>query len=414
MKTERPLNDRDGRRHVPALDLFQPGKYEVLRLFDELKLAPVLLDNIKRQGYVRPTPIQVASIPPALAGLDVVATAETGSGKTAAFLLPMLHHLMTGPSGTIRALVLCPTREIALQTEGEIRKLGRQTGLRCVAVYGGVGYEPQLQAFRSGVDIVVATPGRLLDHLGRKSVALHRVAVLVLDEADRMLDMGFMPDVTRILGQLPASRQTLLFSATMPGEILALTDRVMQEPVRVAVGRVAAPPATIRHLAYDVSQEEKASLLLQLMSNQDAECWLVFTRTKHRADRLARQLVRAGVSAACIHGNRSQRQREAALGGFRKGVFRVLVATDLAARGLDVQGITHVVNYDLPALADDYVHRIGRTARAGASGCAVSLVCHEDVSKLKEIEKALGHRITVVREPSRAGHQVHLRQGLPG
>ncbi|MEW6524938.1 MAG: DEAD/DEAH box helicase [Bacillota bacterium] len=378
-------------------------------MFDELRLAPVLLENTKRQGYVRPTPIQAASIPPALAGLDVVATAETGSGKTAAFLLPMFHHLMAGPRGTTRALVLCPTREIALQTEGEAKKLGRQTGLRSVAVYGGVGFEPQLRAFQNGVDIVVATPGRLLDHLGRRTVSLQGVNILVLDEADRMLDMGFMPDIKRILGQVPAGRQTLLFSATMPAEILSLADRFMQEPVRVAVGRVATPPTTVSQVVYYSSQDEKTGLLLQLLRNQDAESLLVFTRTKHRADRLARQLVRTGVAAACIHGNRSQRQREAALDGFRKGLFRVLVATDIAARGLDVQGITHVVNYDLPSDADDYVHRIGRTARAGANGCAVSLVTGEDVPKLREIEKALGHRIRRAPELATAAREVRVR-----
>jgi ATP-dependent RNA helicase RhlE len=360
-------------------------------MFRTFQLNQVLLDNVKAAGYVKPTPIQVAAIPPALAGRDVVATAETGSGKTAAFLLPLLQRLSTLPRGRVGGLVLCPTREVALQTEHHARRLSRRTGLRSAVIYGGVGFEPQTKALRAGVEIVVATPGRLLDHLGRRNVDLKSVSFLVLDEADRLLDMGFLPDLKRILAHLPVNRQTLLFSATMPLEILALADQFMKSPARVAVGRPATPPKTVSQGVYPVAPDQKTAALLDLIRQEAAESVLVFTRTKHRADRLTRQLTRAGVQAACLHGDRSQRQREAALEGYRNGSFRVLVATDLAARGLDIQGVTHVINYDLPAAPADYLHRIGRTARAGASGQALSFVTADDARTLREIEQALGH-----------------------
>lgn len=362
-------------------------------MFGDFGLSPVLLGNVKEAGYTRPTPIQASAIPPALSGRDVVATAETGSGKTAAFLLPVMQRLLGSPRTPGRALVLCPTREIALQTGEQARALGRGTGLQTAVVYGGVGYEPQVQALRRGADIVVATPGRLLDHLGRGTARLGNVSLLVLDEADRMLDMGFLPDIRRVLAHLPAARQTLLFSATMPPEILGLAARFMKDPVRVAVGELAAPPKTVSQALYEIAPDEKTGLLLQLIRRDTADSVLVFTRTKHRADRLVRQLTRAGVRAACIHGDRSQRQREAALDGYRNGVFQVLVATDIAARGLDIQGVTHVINYDLPNVPEDYIHRIGRTARAGASGEALSFVTTDDVPALRAIERALGHRI---------------------
>ncbi|MEW6081837.1 MAG: DEAD/DEAH box helicase [Bacillota bacterium] len=364
-------------------------------------MNPVLLNNVRRLGYVEPTPIQTSSIPPVLAGLDVVATAETGSGKTAAFLLPLYHRLLLSRQrGKTRGLILCPTREIALQTHEEAEKIGRNTGLNSTAIYGGVGFEPQMKALKKGADIVVATPGRLLDHAGRQTIRFQDMEILVLDEADRMLDMGFLPDIKRILQCLPASRQTLLYSATMPQEIQALADRLMKEPARIAVGRPATPPGTVVQVLYHTSHQEKTWLLTKLLPAQWAESALVFTRTKHRADRLTRQLIRAGFGAACIHGNRTQRQRETALDGFRRGRFRVLVATDIAARGLDVQGVTHVINYDLPPVADDYVHRIGRTARAGASGCAVSLVTDDDMKALAQIEKGLGYRIRLAATPT--------------
>ncbi len=364
-------------------------------MFSDFQLGAVLLRNVKQAGYREPTAIQSAAIPAAIEGRDVIATAETGSGKTAAFLLPLLDRLMRAPSarGTVKGLILCPTREIAIQTGQHARRLGQGTGLRSAVIYGGVGFEPQLQALRAGVDIVVATPGRLLDHLERGTVSLKNVSTLVLDEADRMLDMGFLPDLRRIMAHLPASRQTLLFSATMPPEILALAERFMKNPVRLTVGRAATPPKTVSQAVYLISPDEKTSVLVQLVQRRAMESVLVFTRTKHRADRLAYRLARSGVKATCIHGDRSQRQREAALEGYRQGVFRVLVATDIAARGLDIQGVTHVINYDLPAVPEDYIHRIGRTARAGASGQALSLVTGEDVAALRGIEKTVGHQL---------------------
>ena len=370
-------------------------------MFKDFNLDPILIDNVSRLGYVEPTPIQTSSIPPVMAGLDVVATAETGSGKTAAFLLPLYHRLLrSGRRGRIRGLILCPTREIALQTHGEAQKIGCKTGLNSTPIYGGVGFEPQFKALKRGMDIVVATPGRLLDHMGRQTVRLEDVEVLVIDEADRMLDMGFMPDIKRILGHLPAGRQTLLYSATMPHEIQALADKLMKEPTRIAIGRPATPPGTVEQVLYHTSHQDKTWLLTKLLRSQWTESVLVFTRTKHRADRLTRQLLREGFGAASIHGNHSQKQREAALEGFRRGRFRVLVATDIAARGLDIQGITHVINYDLPPVAEDYVHRIGRTARAGASGYAVSLVTDDDIKALSQIERTLGIRIRLASTPT--------------
>lgn len=360
-------------------------------MFSDFKLSPILLSNVKEAGYERPTPVQSSAIPPALAGRDVLATAETGSGKTAAFLLPVLQRLSASPRDGVRALILCPTREIALQTSQHARRLGRRTGLQTSVIYGGVGFEPQIQALRAGADIVVATPGRLLDHLGRGNLSLKNVSILALDEADRMLDMGFLPDLKRILAQVPAARQTLLYSATMPPEILGLAERFMNNPARVAVGRLSTPPKTVSQGVCLVAPDEKTSVLLTLLRKEQMESVLVFTRTKHRADRLARQLTRSGVRATCIHGDRSQRQREAALDGYRRGIFQVLVATDIAARGLDIEGVTHVINYDLPPVAEDYIHRIGRTARAGASGQALSLVTSEDAPALRGIEKTLGH-----------------------
>lgn len=361
-------------------------------MFTDFNLSPVLLRNVEAQGWTTPTPIQTASIPHAREGRDLVATAETGSGKTAAFLLPVMDRLMKQRTARAGALVLCPTREIALQTEQCAKALGRGTGLRYAVVYGGVGMEPQIKALQSA-QLIVATPGRLLDHLGRGTVNLSELKVLVLDEADRMLDMGFLPDLRRILSHVPEQRQTLLFSATMPPEIQALADRFTKRPARVEVGRLAAPPATVSQTAIPVVSGEKTEVLLRIIQREQIQSALVFTRTKHRADRLTRQLSRAGLNVACIHGDRSQRQRESALEGFRTGSHRILVATDIASRGLDVQGVTHVINYDLPNQPEDYVHRIGRTARAGASGLAVSFITEEDQAVLRQIEKALGHAI---------------------
>lgn len=363
-------------------------------MFDDLDLNPILVKNIRRLGYTKPTPIQTCAVPPALEGLDVVATAETGSGKTAAFLLPLFHRLLrSGIRRNVRSLILCPTREMALQTDGEARKIGYGTGIRSTAIYGGVGFESQIRALKQGADIIVATPGRLLDLIGRGNVHLKGVQTLVLDEADRMLDMGFLPDIKRVLSCLSDNYQTLLYSATMPAAIRSLAEGITRSPEWVTIGRPSTPPCTVTQAVYQTSQQQKTNLLVKLLRSNCAGSVLVFTRTKHRADRVAQQLTRAGFGAATIHGNRSQRQREAALEGFRRGRYRVLVATDIAARGLDVQGITHVVNYDLPSVAEDYVHRIGRTARAGAAGHAVSLVTLDDSRALLGIERALGRRI---------------------
>lgn len=356
-----------------------------------------MLDNLREAGYAQPTPIQAAAIPVALEGRDVVATAETGSGKTAAFLLPLLQHVLARPRGSVRGLVVCPTREIALQTGQHAHRLSRRTGLRTAVVYGGVAFEPQVQALR-GAEIAVATPGRLLDHLQWKTVQLGGVVVLVLDEADRMLDMGFLPDLRRLLSYLPADRQVLLFSATMPPGVLALAQQLTSNPARIAVGSPATTPRTVSQALYRVAPDQKETLLLRLVQREEARSVLVFTRTKQRADRLTRQLRGAGVKAACIHGGRSQRQREAALNGYRRGSFRVLVATDIAARGLDIQGVTHVINYDLPAAPEDYVHRIGRTARAGAAGEAWSFVTAADAPALRAIERTLGQRLRWLEE----------------
>ena len=367
--------------------------------FDRLGLDPLLLRAVSSMGYEAPTPIQREAIPPILQGRDVIGTAQTGSGKTAAFALPILQRLMRQPLGRTRALILSPTRELAAQTEAAFRSLGRGTRVRGQSVYGGVGMEPQERALRGGVDIVIATPGRLLDHMGRRNVDFHQLQVLVLDEADRMLDMGFLPDVRRIIAALPRERQTLLFSATMEPEIEALSRGIMRNPVRVSVSPPYRPPPKIRHEAYPVPQHLKTALLVTLLGREDMMSVLVFVRTKRRADRVARQVGHAGFDVARIHGDRSQRQRDAALDGFRSGRHQVLVATDVAARGLDVEGITHVINYDVPRVATDYVHRVGRTARAEAEGEAITFVTPEDEGDLRGIEKALGRSIPRVTLP---------------
>lgn len=369
-------------------------------MFNRFELAPIFLRNLEGLDYTEPTPVQTAAIPSALAGQDLIVTAETGSGKTAAFLLPMLEKLLSSPTDGIRGLVLCPTREIALQVQEQARLFGAGTRLRSLAIYGGVGIGPQLQKIKTGLDLVVATPGRLLDHLGRGSLSLSRLRFLVLDEADRMLDMGFLPDLQRIMAVLPAGRQTMLFSATMPQEIARLAVRFLREPLRVTVGRPTTPPGTIEQRAYSVTPDRKTEMLLHLLGSADTDGVLVFVRTKHRADRIARQLSRAGINAACIHGDRSQVQREAVLNGFRRGAIRVMVATDIAARGLDIRAVTHVINYDLPNCPEDYVHRIGRTARAGAAGSAWSMITAEDAPVLKAIEATVARSLFRVVLPA--------------
>jgi ATP-dependent RNA helicase RhlE len=367
--------------------------------FASLGLRDDVLPGVRQLGFTRPTPVQLQTIPPALAGKDVLACAMTGSGKTAAFLLPILQRLSHERRRGPRALVLTPTRELAAQVGEHLRALSLDTRLTSATVFGGVGMGPQERAFRDGVDVIVATPGRLLDHLRSSHARLHGVEVLVLDEADRMLDMGFLPDVGRILRHLPERRQTLFFSATMPPPITALAREMLREPVTIALEREARPAAGITHAAYPVAAELKSALLVALVKSGTMRSVIAFTRTKHRANRLADYLTRNGVSADRIHGNRSQAQRTQALDGFKAGRFPVLVATDIAARGIDVDALSHVVNFDVPRNGEDFVHRVGRTARASAKGDAFVLVSPAEEADLRSIERAIGQRLPRVTLP---------------
>ena len=367
--------------------------------FTSFDLDKNLLRGIKELGFLHPTPIQADAIPPALAGRDVLACAATGSGKTAAFVLPIVQRLIGKPRGTTRALVVTPTRELAAQIVEQIESLSVHTPVTAAPVFGGVGMGPQEHAFRSGVDVIVATPGRLLDHLRQPYATLDRVEFLVLDEADRMLDMGFLPDIKRILRYVPARRQTLFFSATMPGPIVSLTREMLRDPVTINLDRQAAPAVGITQAVYPVAQELKSALLLALLQRNAMQDALVFTRTKHRANRLAEYLVKHGISAERIHGNRSQAQRTAALAGFKSGKHRVLVATDIAARGIDVEELGHVVNFDVPPAPEDYIHRVGRTARAEATGDAFTFVSPDEEPELRAIERAISRRLPRVTLP---------------
>jgi ATP-dependent RNA helicase RhlE len=360
--------------------------------FAQFSLDPALLRGIADLGFETPTPIQNAAIPIGLAGRDVLACAMTGSGKTAAFMLPVLQRLLAERKRVTRALVLTPTRELAAQIEDHSRRLARHARIGVASVIGGVAFGPQEQALRRGVDIVVATPGRLLDHLRNGIANFDQLEVLVLDEADRMLDMGFIPDVRRILGYLPRQRQTLFFSATMPAPVAALSRDMLISPASIDIERPAAPAVGITHAVYPVAGELKSALLVALLEQAALQSVLVFTRTKHRANRLADALERRGIGAARIHGNRTQAQRIAALEGFKAGKFRVLVATDIAARGIDVTAISHVVNFDVPGLPEDYIHRVGRTARMAATGDAITLVSPDEEQDLRIIERAIGRR----------------------
>jgi ATP-dependent RNA helicase RhlE len=367
--------------------------------FSSFGLDPLLLRGIRELGFTRPTPIQQQAIPPALAGKDVLGCAATGSGKTAAFGLPILQRLIARPRRTTRALVLTPTRELCAQIDAHLQELAVHTPVTSAAVFGGVSMGPQEHALRAGVDVIVATPGRLLDHFRQPYAALKGLEVLVLDEADRMLDMGFLPDIKRVLRHLPAKRQTLFFSATMPAPIVALTRELLHDPVRINVERQAAPAVGITQAAYPVRTALKPALLLALLRRGDMKSALVFTRTKHRANRLADWLARQGVRAARIHGNRSQSQRTQALEGFKAGRYDVLVATDIAARGIDVVALGHVVNFDVPAASEDYIHRVGRTGRAEATGEAFTFVAPEDEPQLRAIERAIGKPLPRVLLP---------------
>jgi ATP-dependent RNA helicase RhlE len=357
--------------------------------FNQFNLDPRLHAGINRLGYTAPTPIQTAALPIALDGKDLIATAQTGTGKTAVFVLPILQKLLTGPRNRTRALIVTPTRELAEQIHESIRDLGTGTNIRSATIYGGVGPAPQVRALRDGVEILVACPGRLLDHLNQGNARLQGVEILVLDEADRMLDMGFLPDVKRILKHLPAKRQTMLFSATFPAEIEGLAAQTLTHPQRIAVG-LSRPAHTVAHALYPVPQHLKTSLLLALLKRTDTNSVLVFTRTKHRAEKLSRQIGVAGFRATSLHSDRSQGQRQSALAGFKSGHYQVMVATDIAARGLDVEGISHVINFDMPATADDYIHRIGRTGRAERLGDAFTLVTPDDKDMVRSLEKIMG------------------------
>jgi ATP-dependent RNA helicase RhlE len=367
--------------------------------FASFKLHPSLLKGVKELGFARPTPIQTDAIPVAMEGRDVLACAMTGSGKTLAFLLPILHRLLEQPRRGTRALVVTPTRELAAQILEELNAVAVHTPITAAAVYGGVGMGPQEHAFRTGVDVLVATPGRLLDHLKHPYARLDQITALVLDEADRMLDMGFLPDIKRLLKHLPAKRQTLFFSATMPKPILELTRALLHNPATINLERKAAPAVGITQAVYPVKQELKSALLLALLRRDLVNEALVFTRTKHRANRLWEFLDKQGISVARIHGNRSQAQRSDALAGFKAGKYRVLVATDIAARGIDVEELGHVVNLDVPLAPEDYIHRVGRTARAEATGDAYTFVSPEEADHLRAIERAVGKALPRVTIP---------------
>ncbi|HUX75075.1 MAG TPA: DEAD/DEAH box helicase [Anaerolineae bacterium] len=362
--------------------------------FTELDLSKPLQEAISALGYEETTPVQTQAIPPGLQGYDIVGSAQTGTGKTLAFVLPALEHLLRDQAKTRnpRVVVLEPTRELAIQVAGETRKLAARTSLRSASVYGGAGMGKQTDKLRRGVDVVVATPGRLMDHMRRQNVSFKDLEILVLDEADRMLDMGFLPDIKQIVSRMPRQRQTMLFSATMPATISALARQFQRDPVRIEID-VACPPEAIQQALYPVPKHLKTRLLLAILEHLQVDSMLVFTRTKQGADVVTRQLRQARIAVACIHGDFKQRERISALEGFRSGKHRVLVATNIAARGLDVEGISHVVNYDVPEHPEDYVHRIGRTARAEADGDAITLVTPDDEGLIHRIEYLLDRKI---------------------
>jgi len=368
--------------------------------FDTLGLAEPLLRAVHEQGYTTPTPIQAQAIPVVLQGGDLMGGAQTGTGKTAGFVLPMLHRLMARPAARdargrlpIRALILTPTRELAAQVEESVRNYGKHSKLSSMVMFGGVGMQPQIDRLKRGVDILVATPGRLLDHHGQRTLDLSHVEIFVLDEADRMLDMGFIHDIKKVLAVLPAKKQSLLFSATFSDEIKALADRLLNKPALIEVARRNQTADTIAQKVHPVGREMKKDLLTHLIKSNDWHQVLVFTRMKHGANRLTEHLVKSGITAMAIHGNKSQGARTKALADFKSGELQVLVATDIAARGIDIDQLPHVVNYELPNVPEDYVHRIGRTGRAGAQGEAVSLVCPDENIFLRDIEKLIKREI---------------------
>ncbi|MBP7340938.1 MAG: DEAD/DEAH box helicase [Smithellaceae bacterium] len=359
--------------------------------FEKFRLNEKVMAGVRTAGYKEPTPIQAQAIGPILEGRDILGLAQTGTGKTAAFVLPLLHRLMQGRRGRVRALVLAPTRELAEQTHEAILQLGRKTGLTSATVYGGVSITNQIAGLRSCVDVVCACPGRLLDHIGRGTIDLSALDTLILDEADHLFDMGFLPDVRRIVRHLPTRRQTLLFSATMPAEVRSLAKDLLDNSVHIEIGR-QAPAATVSHKFYPVQTGQKTALLRDILEKTDMPSALVFTRTKSRAKSLAAQLCKIGHKATSLHGNLTQQKRRQSLDGFRDGRYEVMIATDIAARGIDVTGISHVINYDMPATSDAFIHRIGRTGRAEKTGDALSFITGEDATLLRSLKKLLGEK----------------------
>jgi len=373
-----------------------------------------MVDGVKAMGYLEPTPIQLRAIPLILAGQDVIGSAQTGTGKTAAFALPILSKL-ANHAPQPRVLILEPTRELAAQVETAFRDFARFTNLRAAVLYGGVGYGKQMDALRDGVDVIIATPGRLLDHLGRGTCRLDHVKYLVLDEADRMLDMGFLPDVRRIVDQCPRERHTSLFSATIPVQIETLIKWAMKNPQTIEIGMRRSPAETVKHVIYPVAEDQKSDLLRELLERVNYESVIIFCRTKHRADRIAGLLKRNNHAVAVLHSNRTQREREDALKGFRNGRFELLVATDIAARGLDIADVSHVINYDVPQHPEDYIHRIGRTGRAENTGDAFTLMVAEDGQHVHAIERFIGKKIERVKlENFNYKYTALFEQGKPG
>jgi ATP-dependent RNA helicase RhlE len=384
----------------------------VLMSFSDFDLDPRCLEVLKTMGITKPMPVQAQAIPIVAEGHDLIATAQTGTGKTLGFALPSLSRLCKGKQEKNMMLVLVPTRELAVQVHGVIRDFGQSLKIRSTTIYGGVGMYPQIDALRRGCGVIVATPGRLLDHLQQGTLDFKHLKVLVLDEADRMLDMGFLPDIKRILGQLPKNRQTLMFSATFDDDVTKLAKEMLTNPKRVTVGMTTKPVDTVKQVTYSVKQEDKANLLLSIMKHEKPTSSLIFTRTKHRADRVSKMLRNTEYSVAVIHGNRTQSQRQIALDGFKNGKYQVLVATDVAARGIDVDNISHVINFDIPDGADSYIHRIGRTGRAQAKGDAITFVAPEDRSILRDIEKKIGKALPKVTwdQPLEKAAEVQFRE----
>jgi len=400
-------NSRTKRTAAKPAAVTQDQTTSDVSAFAELGLIPELLDAVRDAGYTIPTPIQGEAIPVALRGRDIIGLAQTGTGKTAGFTLPIIQRLLQGRDSDdpatrvhrVRALILTPTRELCVQVEESFRKYGRHSDIRVVSIYGGVPLDPQQTKLRKGVDVVVATPGRLLDHMERQNVVFDDLEILVLDEADRMLDMGFAPQLNRIVADIPRYRQTLLFSATMPPEVEALARKYLRKPIVVQVGRRSEAANTVTHAVYPVPRDRKTELLAELLKKEELDSVLIFTRTKHGADRVVRHLSGKGISATPMHSDRSQSERTRALEDFKSGKIRVLVATDIAQRGLDVTGITHVINYDVPQQPEDYVHRIGRTGRAAATGDAFTFMAPDEIAMVRTIERVIGQQIPRISVP---------------